>query len=80
MLREIERAHLKGYQPMSYAGRMPAQPKPEKDEPVKISLDPEEALRALLQVQGDEKSVPSETKHGTRRHQHDTSQGDMSAC
>lgn len=29
---------------------MPAQPKPEKDEPVKIPLDPEEALRALLAV------------------------------
>jgi hypothetical protein len=40
---------------------MPAQPKPEKDEPVRVPLDPEEALRALLQVkpegtdEGDEK-------------------------
>jgi hypothetical protein len=33
---------------------MPAQPKPEKDEPVKVPLDPEEALRALLQVEPDE--------------------------
>ena len=33
---------------------MPAQPKPEKDEPVKIPLDPEEALRALLQVKPDD--------------------------
>ena len=29
---------------------MPANPNPEKDEPVQIPLDPEEALRALLAV------------------------------
>jgi hypothetical protein len=34
---------------------MPAQPKPEKDEPVAIPLDPEEALRALLRVKPDVK-------------------------
>ena len=29
---------------------MPAKPNPDKDEPVQIPLDPEEALRALLAV------------------------------
>ena len=39
---------------MSYAGDMPARPNEQKDEPVKMPLDPEEALRALLQVKPDE--------------------------
>jgi hypothetical protein len=34
---------------------MPAKPNPEKDERVKIPLDPETALRALLQVDPDDK-------------------------
>lgn len=33
---------------------MPAHPNPDKDEPVNIPLDPEEALRALMQVEMDE--------------------------
>ena len=32
---------------------MPARPNEAKDEPVKIPLDPEEALRALLAVKPD---------------------------
>lgn len=32
---------------------MPAQPNPDRDEPVKLPLDPEEALRALLAVKPD---------------------------
>jgi hypothetical protein len=43
---------------------MPAQPNPERDEPVAIPLDPEEALRALLAVKPDE--VPKDEKKGTR--------------
>jgi hypothetical protein len=35
---------------------MAAQPKPENDEPIAIPLDPEEALRALLQVKPGEHS------------------------
>ena len=34
---------------------MPAQPNPEKDEPVKLPLDPEEALRALLAVKPEDR-------------------------
>lgn len=33
---------------------MPAKPNPDKDEPVQIPLDPEEALRALLAVKPDD--------------------------
>jgi len=33
---------------------MPMPPKPEKDEPVKVPLEPEEALRALMQVRPDD--------------------------
>ena len=33
---------------------MPANPNPEKDEPVKIPLDPVEALRALLKVKPED--------------------------
>ena len=35
---------------------MSAHPDPDKDEPVKVPLDPEEALRALLQVKPGEHS------------------------
>lgn len=38
-------------------GKMPAQPNPDKDEPVKLPLDPEEALRALLQVRPENEQV-----------------------
>jgi hypothetical protein len=41
---------------------MPAQPKEEKDEPVKIPLDPEEALRALLQVKPDDLEALEDNK------------------
>ena len=41
---------------------MPAQPNPEKDEPVKIPLDPEEALRALLAVKPEEDEDPKGNK------------------
>lgn len=43
--------------------QMPAQPKPENDEPVKVPLDPEEALRALLKVRPDP-SVEKKTGEG----------------
>lgn len=33
---------------------MPAHPDPEKDAPVRIPLPPEEALRALLQVEPED--------------------------
>lgn len=33
---------------------MPAKPNPDRDEPVKLPLDPETALRALLAVDPDD--------------------------
>jgi hypothetical protein len=33
----------------------------ERDEPVKIDLDPEEALKALLRVDPEDEPVPAET-------------------
>jgi hypothetical protein len=36
---------------------MAAKPKPERDEPVKIPLDPETALRALLAVDPEDEPV-----------------------
>lgn len=36
---------------------MPAKPNPDKDEPVQIPLDPEEALRALLAVKPDDEKT-----------------------
>ncbi len=45
---------------------MPAHPDSEKDEPVKVPLDPEEALRALLQVKPEDEPVNDEGPgHGT---------------
>jgi len=46
-----------------------AKPEPvlaERDKPVKIDLDPEEALRALLAVDPDAPSVEPKTKRGKR--------------
>jgi hypothetical protein len=43
---------------------MPAQPKPEKDEPVVIPLDPEEALRALLLVKPDDDKQEPRDRNG----------------
>lgn len=45
---------------------MPAKPKPEKDDPVKIPLDPEEALRALLAVNPDDEDEKPEVKRTTQ--------------
>ena len=42
---------------------MAAPPKPEKDEPVKVPLDPEAALRALLRVKPDDEAAPVRTEH-----------------
>lgn len=39
---------------------MPANPDPEKDKPVAIPLDPEEAIRALLKVKVDKEPTESD--------------------
>jgi hypothetical protein len=40
--------------PVAYPEEVPAQPNEEKDEPVRLPLDPEKALRALIQIRADD--------------------------
>ncbi len=44
----------------------PAKPNPDKDERVKIPLDPETALRALLAVDPDDESPDDKPTRGKR--------------
>ncbi len=62
MFRKIERRTQREDTSCPTLRGVPAHPDPERDEPVVLPLDPEEALRALLQVKPDDEEPVADPK------------------